>query len=197
MKTVTNNDHRVHITKLLIRKSFTELLGEKPIHNISIKELCNNAQISRGTFYTHYQDIYDLLEQIEADMLLDFQKALEPLILNPQREANPVAVCREIFASLKENSDMCIIMLGDYSDKKFVSQLMHMGKEKCVEEYSKHFTNATRKQIEYYYSFVCDGCIGLLRHWVSSGMTDPTDEIAKTAEQIMLTGIHYLDTKMD
>lgn len=55
-----SNDHRIKITQMLIRKAFTELLAEKPLQSISIKELCDHAGIHRSTFYTHYKDIYDL-----------------------------------------------------------------------------------------------------------------------------------------
>ncbi|MFR9208180.1 MAG: TetR/AcrR family transcriptional regulator [Lachnospiraceae bacterium] len=60
-------DHRTRVTKMLIRKAFTDLLKQKPIQSISIKELCESAGINRGTFYSHYSDIYDLLKQIEDD----------------------------------------------------------------------------------------------------------------------------------
>lgn len=75
-----SNDHRVRITKLLIRRSFTDLLKTKPIQSISVKELSDRAGINRGTFYTHYQDIYALLEEIENEMLIEFSQALEPLL---------------------------------------------------------------------------------------------------------------------
>ena len=70
------NDHRVRVTKLLIRKAFTSLLSEKPIESITVKELCALAGINRGTFYTHYQDIYELLGEIEEAMVSEIDAAL-------------------------------------------------------------------------------------------------------------------------
>ena len=58
MRKVTN-DHRTRLTKMMIRKAFMDLLKQKPIQSISIRELCETAGINRGTFYTHYADIYD------------------------------------------------------------------------------------------------------------------------------------------
>ena len=75
MKKLTN-DHRTRVTKMLIRKAFTSLLSQKPIQSISVKELCELAGINRGTFYSHYTDIYDLLRTIEAEMLADFERAM-------------------------------------------------------------------------------------------------------------------------
>ena len=52
MKNVTN-DRRTRVTRLLIRRAFTELLRRKPIQSITVKELCEEAGINRGTFYLH------------------------------------------------------------------------------------------------------------------------------------------------
>ena len=73
-------DHRSRVTRMLIRRAFTDLLGQKPIESISVKELCAAAGINRGTFYGHYQDLYDLRRQMEEEMMADFQKAMEPLL---------------------------------------------------------------------------------------------------------------------
>lgn len=59
---MAKSDQRTRLTKMLIRKAFTELLREKPVQNITVKELCQTAGINRGTFYSHYTDIYDLLQ---------------------------------------------------------------------------------------------------------------------------------------
>ena len=57
-------DHRVRVTRMLLRKAFLELLSRKPIQSISVRELCEEAGINRSTFYAHYKDVYDLREQM-------------------------------------------------------------------------------------------------------------------------------------
>lgn len=190
MKNISN-DHRTRVTRLLIRKSFMELLSKEPIQNITIKELCNLAGINRGTFYHHYDDIYDLLHQIEDKLLADLQSALMPLLLTADKEWSPSEICTEIFRCLKENSDICIVMLGEYSDKKFVDELLQMGKKWCILTYSQYFKKTPQRQIEYYYSFVSSGCVGLLRQWLDEGLSAAPEEIADMAEKIMLRGIGF------
>ena len=48
------DSHRTRVTKMLIRRAFTDLLRVKPVQSISIKELCEKAGVNRGTFYAHY-----------------------------------------------------------------------------------------------------------------------------------------------
>ena len=50
-------DRRVKYTKKVIKDTFLSLLEEKDITNISVKELCEVADVNRGTFYRYYEDI--------------------------------------------------------------------------------------------------------------------------------------------
>ena len=59
-------NRRILITKQLLCESFISLLKQKPIDKISVTELCQAANVNRGSFYAHYADVYDLLDQIES-----------------------------------------------------------------------------------------------------------------------------------
>lgn len=188
MKNVTN-DHRTRVTKMMIRRALMTLLKQMPLHSISVRALCEAAGISRGTFYTHYTDIYDLMEKLEKEMLADFEKALEPLFATEEGPFNPVKISTGIFECLRDNSDLCTVTLGDYGDKRFAARLISIGRERCMESYLKYFKGVSPKEIEYFYAFVSAGCIGLLRKWMDDGMTSSAQEIAQLAENIMLRGI--------
>ena len=73
---MAGKDHRARVTKLLIRRAFTQLLRVKPVQSISIKELCEAAGINRGTFYLHYRDVNDLLTGIEQELREGFEEEL-------------------------------------------------------------------------------------------------------------------------
>jgi len=62
-------DQREIKTKRAIKNAFLMLRAQKPIEKITIRELAALAEISKATFYLHYQDIYDLSEQIGKEVL--------------------------------------------------------------------------------------------------------------------------------
>ena len=66
-------DHRIRLTKLLLREAFLDLLVEKPVAKITVKELCEQANVNRATFYAHYRDLFDLHEEIDAHFTLTEQ----------------------------------------------------------------------------------------------------------------------------
>lgn len=187
------NDHRVRVTRMLLRKAFLELLSRKPIHSISVRELCEEAGINRGTFYAHYKDIYDLREQIEAEMLSDFQKALEPLLAEKTDSITLTEITAGIFHCLRDNSDICAATLGKYGDRDFLVHLIDLGRDSCIKRYSEYFRSASLRDIEWFYTFVSAGCIALLQDWIDRGMTEPSDRIAAAAETIMMKGIGFLE----
>lgn len=192
MKTV-HSDHRTRVTKMLIRKAMTKQLENKPIQNITIKELCETAGINRGTFYAHYSDLYQLMDELEDEMTKEFQKTLDPLLDRQGESPSPISVTTAVFQCLKENADLCTVTLGEYGDKAFAERLLNMGRERCKEAYTRYFANTSQKQIEFYYAFVSAGCIGLLRQWLEEGMTTSAKEVATMAEHIMLYGISSLN----
>ncbi|MDD6995025.1 MAG: TetR/AcrR family transcriptional regulator [Candidatus Borkfalkiaceae bacterium] len=75
-----NNSSRK--TRKLIKKTFAEMLAEKrEVAKISVSELCARAEISRGAFYSHYDDIYAVAEDYEnelIDLFFDNARLLSP-----------------------------------------------------------------------------------------------------------------------
>ena len=61
-------DRRVRKTKRQLRLALMQLMSEKNVKDISVRELAAIADINRGTFYIHYKDVYDLLSQLEEEM---------------------------------------------------------------------------------------------------------------------------------
>lgn len=70
-------DRRNEKTEKLIKDVFLELLKAKDINKISVSEISRQANLGRGTFYLHYDDVYDLYESIENDVIEDLKSMFE------------------------------------------------------------------------------------------------------------------------
>ncbi len=187
-------DHRVWVTQRLIREAFTGLLKQKPIQSISIKELCEVAGINRGTFYAHYRDIYDLREKIESDMYRDVLGELKPL-LDSDAKATQREITTAVFQWMRENRDMCEVVLGEYGDRSFLWKMLDLGRMVCQESYQRMFEGASPRDISWFYAYASWGCIGLLRRWLWEDMETPASEVAGIAEQLIGQGMQFLTEK--
>ena len=64
-------DRRTAYTRMMIKKSLYHLLEKKHLSEITVKEICEGAEINRATFYRNYLDIYDLYEKLEEELTED------------------------------------------------------------------------------------------------------------------------------
>lgn len=67
-------DKRILKTKQLIKNTFSKLLDEKEFEKITISEIANNAMISKGTFYYHYEDKYDFVQKLIDEMIEEYKE---------------------------------------------------------------------------------------------------------------------------
>ena len=74
----TKKDRRIRKSKEALKNSLIELMKEKPVNNITVKELVLTADLNRSTFYNYYCDIPDMLQKLEMELyneLLEIFKA--------------------------------------------------------------------------------------------------------------------------
>ena len=74
MKELKQN-RKTQYTQMVLKDSLMELMREKPVFKITIKEICENADINRTTFYAYYADQYELLKSVE-DSIIEWVKAM-------------------------------------------------------------------------------------------------------------------------
>lgn len=186
MKTI---DHRTRVTKILIKTAFINLLKDKPISTISVKELCVAAGINRGTFYNNYNDLNDLLEQLESAMLEEIAATLEPMLVE---DASPFAITTSIFTLVKDNVELFYVTLGPNGDSSFFQTILNLGKQHCIDSYAAKYHDIPLHKLEIHYTFVSAGCVALLRRWLNGEIEMTVDEIGKAVDEIISTGSAYL-----
>lgn len=83
-------DRRIAKTKKAIYRAFAQLLSEKNINDITIKDIADRADINRKTFYNYYDGIYELTGEIENKIIDSFEKVIREhnvneLLHNPNK----------------------------------------------------------------------------------------------------------------
>mgnify|MGYP000005551141 FL=1 len=187
-----NVDRRIRKTKKQLRQSLTMLLQEKSVKDITVRELSDLADINRGTFYLHYKDIYDMVEQIEQEMFNEF---FEVLSKYPYKVFNdkPLPMLIDVFRFVAKNADMCKVLLSKNGDIAFLNRLIGVVKERCLNDWIEMYNAKGTTHFEYFYSFIVSGCIGLLQNWLENGMKESPEQMAALAEQMIVRGIKVLE----
>lgn len=178
-------------TQNLLKKGFLELLLNKPVQQISVKELTEHVNLNRGTFYLHYTDIYDLLDQIENEMMENFRSILESYKPSDM-QGKPFSLLKDIFKFLGENADFCRMVLGDNREQHFINKLKDILKEKCFADWEYVFPDNDPETYEAFYAFILSGCIGMIENWLFGGMKQSAEEVAALTGNIILNGAGVL-----
>ncbi len=71
-----SEDRRIQRTRQLLRQASIDVMQEKGFKAMSIQEVAERANVSRGTFYAHFEDKYALLESLLRE---EFQNLIRPL----------------------------------------------------------------------------------------------------------------------
>lgn len=100
MKVLNRNNSSIK-TRRLIKNTFIQMLSEKrEIGKISVSELVARAEISRATFYAHFDDIYCVVEEFETELINEFFTNAKLLATD-----NYEKFFETLFAFLKENDE--------------------------------------------------------------------------------------------
>ncbi len=185
-------DRRVRKTKRLLRECLTRLLKEKRVQDITVRELTEMADLNRGTFYLHYKDVFDLLEQMEEELLNDFHSLLNRLDARDST-TQPGEIFEEIFSLIQENADLVEILLGENGDLNFLNRLKALIREKCLKDWMELFRGGNATAFEACCAFVVSGAVGMVQHWLQSGMVQTPGELAGLTQRIILNGIQSLE----
>lgn len=188
-----NIDSRVRRTKKLLRQGLTELMAQKSIKKITVRELSELVEINRGTFYLHYKDIYDLVEQIEDEFFNEFESIVMSYTFTDlsNKSRHIIAdVCR----FLDKNRDICNVLLSDNGDINFVQKLRGFLREKCLTDITNAYHISDLEGYEFLYAYFESGAVGISRYWLSHPESNKTpDDIACLIETIFANGIKGIE----
>ena len=145
-------DQRIKVSKELIRRSYAKLILENDEDKISVKSICDEAGINRGTFYTHYKDVQDLNTQIKQDFFRDFEKGLKPLLMKAKFNLmDNEDLVPGILKVLKRNKDICKIMVGGRPDFAFLTEITAIGHKAVKIVYPQIFKNKSYQILFHFY----------------------------------------------
>lgn len=168
-------DRRVKYTKMVLRESLIKLLQKKPISRITVKELCDLADINRATFYTHYADQFDLLRKISDEFIADITSYVCSGL--KEGESGLMQMITIIFEYIDKNSELCRVLLGMNVDIDIQTYVMQIIKERIVLEWRKKKL-VDQSTVDYIYTYVATGCIGVIRKWLYDGDPRTPGEMA-------------------
>ncbi len=186
-------DRRIMRTKTAIREALVALIQEKGFGALSVSDITSRADINRGTFYLHYKDKFDLLEQTEADIINDMENiVLQANSLNFadfNSTDNPLPIVVSVFEYMKENATLMHAVLGLQGDFAFLTRL----RAKIEKNLKLGFLAGLKAQnflvpSEYLISYIISAHFGVVQIWLQNGCKESPHEMAIILSKLSLHG---------
>ncbi|MBQ2775617.1 MAG: TetR/AcrR family transcriptional regulator [Clostridia bacterium] len=177
-------DARVRYTKMMIKKTLIDLMKNKHISKISVKEICDTAQINRSTFYKHYNNVEDLVEKIEAELINELKKSV-----NQSKKKGTKKTLVEMLEVMKSDIDLYCVLLSENGDAFFRNKLVSELYTELLETFRYNFSVLPQEEHNWLLAFLDNGAFGVLDCWIIYGMKEPTERVAEFMETVMNSAI--------
>lgn len=164
-------------TENRIKWTFLNLLKEMDISRISVSEICTRAQIHRTTFYVHYKDVADLMEQLTEEM----HQQILSFFLEGGKDSQKGGFCQlfELVRGHKEFFETYLETMGDLIlmyDRLPAEIQDKMGRIASALGY------ASKEELLYHQTFFCEGLSAVIRRWVKRGCIESPEEMERIIE---------------
>lgn len=179
-------DRRVRRTKKLLTHGLIQLMKEKQVQDITVRELADLVDVNRGTFYMYYRDIFDMLDSIEQELF----NQVNQLIAAHKGETvltHTLPVLKELFRLVEENKELCQVLLGQNGDMKFLKKLSDVVQEAFRREWL--MMKKDEVTFDYSYAFGALGFVGLLRTWLERDCVEKADDMAVLSDRMIRLGL--------
>lgn len=183
-----NNDRRVRRTRRVLREVFIEELQNHEIQKITVKTLCDKADINRSTFYLHYKDVFALWNSLQQEIL----GRMNEILYSFRAESiltSPLPLLLKITSYLESEAA--------FNSKLFKSResIILLDKIKaCFIDYflkncSGIISSEDVSELEIYITFVMSGAVSLFHKWFLGEIKVSLNRLAYEIEKLITGGV--------
>lgn len=153
-------------TKKAFERSLVELSSELPLNKITVKLLCERAQLSRNAFYFHYKDINDLVSDVENSLVAEVEQLINSL--------SDIGFPKNVYVSVEGlidildcRKDTCL-MLFDKASTTVIGRLSGLFCDFNYNYFKQFHNGEDRTNYDFFYMFLSNGFYGLVRYWFAN-----------------------------
>lgn len=185
-------DRRITRSKRALRDALVELIEERGLTNFSASDLCARADLNRGTLYNNFGDMEGLLAALEDDIMDDLenlQSCMQQLslkdVLRYRVNKKPMPFLVKLFDYLREQGDFLHAIMGPKGDPSFGPRVRDAVCTEIIQTIlHERYRNDPSPFVQYYVAFYASAYLGVITHWIETGMKESSQEMALVAMRL-------------
>jgi len=186
-------------TKQAIKKALIQQIEEAGFERVTVKNLALAANINRGTFYLHYKDKFEVMEDLQQELLKELERYVKNV--QPVEAFHTVKTGQlyqpfvEVFRCIKRHAKVFRVFLGEQGSPAFINKMKKV--------FSNHILNSLsliQEEIldpefrQFLQAFLSSAIIGVIQEWLDSGNEDISVEEMATIHFRLMRFIGNLAT---
>lgn len=185
-------DRRKARTRQLLYEALMALLQEKSVDLITVTDIAERADVNRGTFYLHYRDVGDMLQQLKDGVFDSVRSCVEQLDVTEAMQYidrdEPYPVSVRIFEELIRHGEFLRLMLGPQGDLAFARRLRELFVSRIHAKLQGLSPDSKTIPTDYLVSYIASANFGLVMHWLDTGRTLSPEQMARMMVNLMNYG---------
>ena len=166
---------RVRMTKMLLKNALIDIMRTKSIHLVSIKEICEEADVNRSTFYRHYSTQYELYDDIIDDIANDIGGIYKD-------DFTTVDFLTKVLEYVESKRDTFLVILSD-NGKVTLGEAFVLFTGRFMDH------NNTSELITYVMEFIAAGFTSTVWSWLKKENRRPAGDVARILHNLMMNGL--------
>jgi AcrR family transcriptional regulator len=190
MSEQVKTDRRIVRTKRAIRNAFAQLLAQKNLNDITIKDIADLADINRKTVYSYYGGIHAILDEIEND----FVAKVESVISDPNFSGgleNPYPIFEKLTAIINSDFEFLSKLMRMEANTQLIRKVINTIKRRMAEALYEQSSHSHRK-IDLICDYVTSGLISAYQSWFNSDRSQSIEELSKELSMLVSYGVKGL-----
>ncbi|MDR1796642.1 MAG: TetR/AcrR family transcriptional regulator [Clostridiales Family XIII bacterium] len=169
-------DLRARYTKQILGESLLQLLEEKPLGKITVKELCAAADINRATFYAHFSDIYELMDEMKKELEKNVLEHMEKWVSDTRLDKRESLT--EYLRFTRENAFLYLLMREENGADSLRSHTWEVVKRHQLSHPPVSAPQLPENQQEYLLVFYTYGITQVIDEWLRQDAPISAHELA-------------------
>lgn len=181
-------DRRVLKTKKAIRNALASLLAEKNINNITIKDIADTADINRKTFYNYYSGVYQVIDEIENEIVGDFMVLTDNMDVD-ELFANPYILMKHLHTIINSNLEFYSHLMSIDNNLSLIKKIVRLLKEEFKGSVRTKI-NVPEEHLDIILDYAITGVISAYQNWFNSDRKMPLEAVSEDVALLTLNGFN-------
>jgi len=185
-------DPRIQKSKKAIRNALIKLLSYKSLEEITITEVAKEANINRKTFYNNYENVYQVIEEIENDIVISFDNVLKKMNIKENLQ-HPLKIFEPLTTIIETDFYYYIewIQTQNIKDRQLISKITDSLKQRVkatfpVNKFQDKLT------MELSIDYIIAGMMEGYKEWLQNPTEISLEKMTKTISTIIFSGLNGL-----